>query len=196
MRIGGGIKNMHDDDKEEIKTIAREQKKLLKKVSKIFSYNIFCDLDFATVMNVIDILKMKNMHNSMPIFNYLVILDDVISNKSSQDDQFLKLFASSRHSHFSMIYLIQFTTADYANNSIKNNCTHLIFTKPNSADSRKMIMRNYLDTFVDNITGMDDDPIKIKEIKKQVILKLWGPDAKPYIKLVYNCNDGSINWVL
>jgi hypothetical protein len=115
-------------------------------------------------------------------YNILVILDDIITNKASKSDTFLKIISNCRHYQMSLIYLSQYLSAPYINDSLKNNMSHLVFTKPQSKESRQMIKRDFLGPTVDDALEDSDDTAQIKETRNSFYKSIYDT---PYNKLVF-----------
>jgi hypothetical protein len=180
----------------------KDAEKDLKKLGKLFAYKIIYDKTFEEVMSLVQMIKSSNMikikskttdkiKEIIP-YNILIILDDQITNKASKNEYFHQVFASCRHNHISIIYLIQYMNSEYMNDDMRNNCTHLAFCKPNSHNSRILIKNNYIAPTVDEYLetlNKEDDVELAKKIKSNILKSIFSDE---YAKLIFVCKNAKI----
>ena len=111
--------------------------------TKLETYKYYTN-DFDEVMSMANIIRDSKKEEE----NILIILDDIISNKATKNNEFLKLFASGRHSNISLIYSIQFMTHEYVNNSLRANSNVIVCTLPSTIQSRAWIKNNLIQNYI------------------------------------------------
>ena len=177
-------------------------KKTLKKMGKTFSFTIYTGFNFSESIQLATGIKDSNYIKltSKSKYNYgkeinlkpykiLIIFDDVISNKSSKDDDFLRFVSNCRHAQTSLIYLSQYLSAAYLNEGLKNNMTHIVLTKGNSKETRHLIKRDFLGPTVDAALEDNDNDTLIKETRNKLYNSIFN---EPYTKLIFVTKDNSI----
>ena len=111
--------------------------------TKLETFKYFTN-DFDEVMVMANAIRDSKLEEE----NILIILDDIISNKATKNNEFLKLFASGRHSNISLIYSIQFMTHEYVNNSLRANSNVIVTTQPSTIQSRGWIKNNLIQNYI------------------------------------------------
>lgn len=116
--------------------------------------------EFEEVMTAINLIRSSETNK-----NLLIILDDIISNKATKNNEFMKLFASGRHQNISLIYCCQFFTHEFTNNAMRSNCNVIVCTRPSTIGSRNWIKSQLLQEAIMKLYPDDEDD----EIKKKII---------------------------
>jgi len=162
--------------------VSSESGKIVTKVMKFFTSN------FGEAVTTIETIRDSNSGCEETV---LVIMDDMISNKASKNDDFMRLFASCRHSNISLIYCVQFFTHEYSNNSMRANSNVLVTTRPSTITSKKWVMKNLIEEAVCRILWNSDEK-KVKKMGELLFAKIF---EKKYDKLVvyngtmYKCSE-------
>lgn len=107
---------------------------------KLNTYKFYTN-NFDEAMQSVEIIRESKNADE----NILIIFDDLISNKSSKNDSFLRLFASGRHNRISVIYSVQFFTHEYSNNALRANSNVIVCTCPATISSRIWVKKNILE---------------------------------------------------
>ena len=148
----------------------------------------FYTSDFDEAIRTVELIRESNASCEETV---LVILDDLISNKASKNNNFMKLFASCRHSNISLVYCVQFFTHEYSNNSMRANSNVLVTTRPSTITSKKWVMKNLIEEAVCRVLWNGDEK-GIKKMSEILFSKIF---AKKYDKLVvyngvmYKCSE-------
>lgn len=121
--------------------------------------------------NLIKLLEIAGNKEMKEKYRFIVVFDDVISEKFIQTDLFREFFVTARHYDMNIIFVIQAYHV-LISSLIKDNTTHYLIFKMNSVRTQKELIRELIANTIGDVEKTEkENTSKATELYKTYVLK-------------------------